>query len=1067
MRAGAIAATAACPISTGDILRSISACRKVTPPVPREKLETASRIDALPSGGTSLRPGALSAHVRRLAARCARRISAVVVPGSILLASLAMPVDATAEDRLENLGLHAWSVNDGLPNGVIRALAQTRDGHLWIGTHDGLVRFDGFDFRTYQNGTVGAIPNDSISALAATDDGALWIATHGGLVRHERRGNSDVWRPLQEAGTQSAVAIVPDGDAILLAGAKRGLQRLHAGRLEQLAPPAPTAGTFSGVLAVAGHDGSLWQMSPSLGLQRRRNGRIDTILPAAALGESGVAAMAQGRNGTVWLGLKNGSLIAVSADRVQRIPRPPQRTPDNIRTLLVDSSDRLWIGTVRHGLLRFSNGAFEHFPATHPLAHAHVIALLEDRERNLWVGTSQGLYRLRDVPVERLQVSGAWFDRSTWSVFATGRGDYWIATESDGLIHAKKRDARSYTAADGLGSNRIYAVIGTPDGKLWATPSLGGLRTLVDDRFAPLPGASELADESITMLFLDSRRRLWLGGFVADSLYFVEDGMLRKLALPRGIGHTAATSFAETANGDIWVGTYNAGLFRIGQNGLRRFTRADGLLGEYVSALHSDADDALWIAVSGAGLNRWTKARMDRLTAADGMPSSNVLSMLHDRSGNLWMCTGRGLFAIRIAETKNGRNPPWPRISDVLSFGPEEGMPNIDCNGSAQSITGEVGEGTLLFSMTRGAIMVDPLRAGSAIAPPPTRIVAVSLDDAPWNLGNALRIGPETRRIRMQFGAISLREPHRLRFRHRLEGFDRDWSAPTTSREAAYTKLSPGKYRFQVQAKIGENDWGAVATLPMVVFPPFHRSLPFYALMALVAALALAIAHRLALAQLRARNAVLAERSRIAREIHDTLAHGLLAIRLNLDAAKALVDRQPSEAKDFLDRARTLADESVQEAHRSVYALRDPSAGHRDVIQAIVHQIETLTMHAPLDVRIDAPRTGVAMDADRQHELLRLVREATTNAINHAMATLLTVRIQRRTGVLLIDLADDGRGFDTAPESGAPVSAHRLGLAGMRERAERLGAKLEIESHPGAGTRVRLTVPLHPGSDRA
>jgi signal transduction histidine kinase len=132
-----------------------------------------------------------------------------------------------------------------------------------------------------------------------------------------------------------------------------------------------------------------------------------------------------------------------------------------------------------------------------------------------------------------------------------------------------------------------------------------------------------------------------------------------------------------------------------------------------------------------------------------------------------------------------------------------------------------------------------------------------------------------------------------------------------------------------------------------------------------------------------------------------------------------------------------------------------------------VHQIETLTMHAPLDVRIDAPRTGVAMDADRQHELLRLVREATTNAINHAMATLLTVRIQRRTGVLLIDLADDGRGFDTAPESGAPVSAHRLGLAGMRERAERLGAKLEIESHPGAGTRVRLTVPLHPGSDRA
>jgi signal transduction histidine kinase/ligand-binding sensor domain-containing protein len=991
-----------------------------------------------------------------------------VALGSALLLAQMTCATAEAEDRLEDLGMHTWSVNDGLPNGVIRALAQTRDGHLWIGTHDGLVRFDGFDFETFQSGTVAAIPNNSISALTADDnDGALWIATHGGLVHHQTRGNTDVWRTQKEAGTQSAIAIVPDGDTVWLAGGKRGLQRLHSGKLEQLAPPAPTIGAFSSSLAIAGNDDSVWLMSPALGLQRRWHDRIETVLPAETLAESGVAAMAQGKDGTLWLGLKDGSLVAVSGTRVQRIARPPELPSDNIRTLLVDHSNRLWIGTVRHGLRRYANGRFERFPAEHPMARAHVIALLEDRERNLWVGTSEGLYRLRDVPIERVQVSGTWFDRQTWSVFAAGEDDYWFATESDGLIHARKNGTQHYSADHGLGSDRVYAVVGAPDGTLWATPSRSGLRTLVDGRFVPAAGASELADESITTLFLDSRRRLWLGGFVADALYFVEGGVLRKIAYPGDIGRTATTSFAETANGDIWAGTYNAGLFRVGRNGLQRLARADGLLGENISALHTDADDALWIAVSGAGLNRLAHGRMSRLTAAEGVPSSNVLSMLHDREGNLWMCTGRGLFTLRNTETKAGQTTPQPGIVDVLTFGAEEGMPKIDCSGSAQTIVRGTADDLLMFSMTRGAITIDTSRAGNSTAPPATRITAVTLDDASRDVGNTLRIGPEIRRIRIQFGAIALRAPHRLRFRHRLEGFDDDWSTATASREVVYTKLSPGKYRFLVQAKINENDWGAVAVLPLVVFPPFHRSMPFYALMVLTAALLIAVAHRLALTQLRARNAVLAERSRIAREIHDTLAHGLLAIRLNLDAAKALVDSQPSEAKQHLDQARALADESVHEAHRSVYALRDPDAGHRDVIRAIVQQIETLTMHAPLDVRIEAPNVSIGMDADRQHELLRLVREAATNAINHAMATSLTVRIEARPDALRIDLVDDGRGFDTMPKAGDPVSAHRLGLAGMRERAERLGAMLEIESHTGKGTRVTLAVPRKPGRDSA
>ncbi|NOT89250.1 MAG: hypothetical protein HOP03_13870 [Lysobacter sp.] len=987
--------------------------------------------------------------------------------GSALLCSQLPCAAAEADDRLEDLGMRTWSVNDGLPNGVIRALAQTTDGHLWIGTHDGLVRFDGFDFETFQSDTVTAIPNNSISALTATGDGALWIATHGGLVHYQTRGNTAVWRAQKEAGTQSAIALVPDGDAVWLGGGKRGLQRLRSGKLEQLAPPTPTVDAFSGSLAIAGNDGSVWLMSPALGLQRRWHDRIETVLPAEALAEPGVAAMAQGKDGTLWLGLKDGSLVAVSGTRMRRIARPPELQSDNIRTLLVDRSNRLWIGTVRHGLRRYANGRFERFPAEHPMARAHVIALLEDRERNLWVGTSEGLYRLRDVPIERLQVSGAWFDRPTWSVFAAAEDDYWIATESDGLVHTRKSGTRRYTAEHGLGANRVYAVVGTPDGALWATPSRGGLRTLVDDRFVPVAGASELADQSITTLFLDSRRRLWLGGFVAGALYFVENGALRKIAYPGEIRRTATTSFAETANGDIWAGTYNAGLFRVGRDGLQRFTRADGLLGENISALHTDADDALWIAVSGAGLNRLAHGRMSGLTATDGVPSSNMLSMLHDRAGNLWMCTGRGLFKIRITDTKTGQDAPRPGIVDALPFGVEEGMPKIDCSGTAQTIARGTGDDLLLFSMTRGAIAIDTSRAGNSAAPPTTRMTAVTLDDAPWDFRNPLRIGPETRRIRMLFSAISLRAPQRLRFRHRLEGFDDDWSAAMTSREAVYTKLSPGKYRFLVQAQIGQDGWGAVAALPLVVFPPFHRSMPFYALMALVAALLIVVAHRLALAQLRARNAVLAERSRIAREIHDTLAHGLLAIRLNLDAAKALVDSQPSEAKQHLDQARALADESVQEAHRSVYALRDPDAGHRDVIRAIVQQLETLTMHAPLDLRIEAPDVRITMDADRQHELLRLVREAATNAINHAMATSLCVRIEKRPDALLIELVDDGRGFDTVPKAGDPVSAHRLGLAGMRERAGRLGAVLEIESHPGKGTRVTLAIPRKPGSESA
>ncbi|TXH64734.1 MAG: hypothetical protein E6Q88_15110 [Lysobacteraceae bacterium] len=964
---------------------------------------------------------------------------------------------AIADDSLESLGVTHWTVNDGLPNGVVRALAQTQDGRLWVGTHDGLASFDGFEFETYLSSNIAAIPNDTISALNTDTDGALLIATHGGLVRREQQaGNMSPWHQIEAAGPSSTNSIVALGDSIWLSSGRRGIQKLRGGRLDHYAPATSSTSAFSGALVVAGGDGAIRVTHPQLGLQHRLNGHTETIIAPEAMPEPSVTALAVDRHGRTWLGLSNGRIALASRGRARIFPRFLKSATDTIRTLLFDRAGQLWIGTLDSGLLRFDGNTIERFPDGHALNDANVLALLEDHERNLWVGTSQGLYRLHDVPVGQLQISGTRFERDTWSIHAVSEEDYWIATESDGLIHAKQGGRRHYGARDGLGADRVYAVTGSTDGRIWATPSQGGLRVLVGDGFVPVASASALAETSIPVVFTDSRDRLWLGGFVSGGLQYLEKDTLKYIPYPLSIGRASATSFAETADGTIWIGTYNAGLLQVEHDGVRQFTRREGLLGEYISALHADDHGALWVAVAGGGLNRFADGRLDRFTVADGLPSHNILSIQHDPSGRLWMCTGRGLFALRIGAEAREKSGAL-RISSVVGYGKQDGMPNADCTGIGRSIDRKSASPLLVFSMTRGVITIDTDRIDRTPPPPTTEITALALDDTPSHFAARLDIGPDVRRLRIGYSAISLREPHRLRFRHKLEGFDAAWSAPIEDREVSYTNLAPGHYRFLVQAKIGEGNWGSIARLPVFVSPPFYRSKPFYFLVLLTAILILMLVHRLTLAQLRERNAVLAERSRIAREIHDTLANGLLGIRLHLDVAKALVDDAPAEAKSYLDRARDIANESAEEARRSVYAMREGSTSHPDVIRAIVRQVEILVLQAPLELHIQATPVPLAMASERQHELLRLVREAVINTINHAMATSLRIGIRLQDDELDIEIADDGKGFEG--DGGAYSGARHYGLAGMRERAERLGADLTIITHPGEGTRIHLRVP--------
>ena len=486
-----------------------------------------------------------------------------------------------------------------------------------------------------------------------------------------------------------------------------------------------------------------------------------------------------------------------------------------------------------------------------------------------------------------------------------------------------------------------------------------------------------------------------------------------------------------------------------------------GLSNNTVTAIAQDAQGTLWLGTNGGGLNRLrgtpSQPAMQAFPwSSKGLPGT-IYGILEDGGGHLWLSSQSGIFRVSLAAL-NAYSASHPIAVDA--YGTADGMNIRECSGGSHPAAWKLADGSLWFATLDGVSFIDPAHAAENRVPPPVVIEKVLVDDQVRGLDQELTIQPGANRLEFQYAGLSFVAPQKVRYRYQLKGFDHGWIEAGSRRAAFYTNLPPGRYRFAVMAANNDGVWNtAGASLALRLLPHFYQTWWFYSALALAGLLLGYLVYRWRVLQVEAQwGAVLAERGRLAREIHDTLAQGFVGISVQLELVARLLATSREAALQQLDQARALVRASLAEARTSIWDLRSESAGAEDLPGRLRQSCNRIASGSPSKVYLQVKGTYRPVTRKTEEELLRIGQEAVANAVRHAEATRIDVQLIYEAARVSLQVADDGRGFEPSPERSGPEGHY--GIKGMHERAEEIDAALVLESTPGGGTRISVEAPL-------
>jgi signal transduction histidine kinase len=948
---------------------------------------------------------------------------------------------------------------------------QGRDGYLWIATEGGLVRFDGVDFRAYTRANAPGLPSDLIDDLMEGHDGALWISTSGGLAR-QRVGKVEAFGPAQGIPATQVWRTFQDGRGVVWALTAAGLFRIDGERATRI---ALNAGLTENSRMVAGADGSLW-LGTAEGLMRA--GADDVFRAVGSTGE--VPALAVDRSGTAWAGSRSG-LEACSAAVCRSAAVPGGGA---VNALAEDEAGRVWIGT-EAGLFVTDGDRVQAFGQK----TGRVDFLYGDRAGMLWAGTAQGLTRIDPVKgAAELLRSGDVF----LSAAEDREGDLWLGTESGGLAVLRDRKFSTLTAEEGLTDEYVLALAQAPNGHVAAGTKGGGLNVFRDGKFRALTTAQGLlsnvvltmaaaangdvwvgtpdglnllhegdvarafttadglADDFVRSLYIGRGGELWIG--TRHGLSRDEDGKFATWTALDGLGSDLIGAMTQDHDGSLWIGTLG-GLSRFRDGEIRNFTTKDGLSSNVVTALYEDAEGTLWIGTNDGGLNRWRAGKI--VTLASRQLPQRAIGILEDGSGYLWISSNTGIY--RASREALNRMADGGAAAEVMRLGVADGMRISECSSGGHPAALRLKDGSLWFATLKGIARVDPEHMPVNGVAPQAALERVSVDDA-WQTSTAdLTVAPGHSHYEFDYAGLSFVAPQKVEYRYQLEGFDRGWVDAGTRRAAYYTNLPHGHYTFRVIARNNDGVWSETAATAELTIEPHVYQTVWFRLLVLLAIVGLAYAawQRRLMRVEREFQAVLGERTRIAREIHDTLAQGFVAVSVHLELVAQLMRNSAEAAREQLARAQSLVRSSLEDARTSIWELRSQGTEREDLAVRILKMAEETASRAGSRARVQMQVAGTnhPLDEDVERELMRIAREAVTNAVRHGDAENIVLRLEFEGSMFGMEIRDDGEGFAGTPPDG---SSGHFGLTGMRERAEAIGATLAVESSVGEGTAVRL-----------
>jgi ligand-binding sensor domain-containing protein/signal transduction histidine kinase len=940
-----------------------------------------------------------------------------------------------------------WRTEDGLPQNRVKAIAQTPEGYLWIGTSEGLARFDGVRFLIFDHSNTPAITDNSILSLEAVPDGSLWIGTEGGGLLHYAHGVFQMFGQKDGLTNGFIRATHLDRTGTLWVGTDRGFFRSSNHGFVRLdnTPEVPLVS----VLSIAeDRSGKIWAATAT-GLLELENGdlkhshcdhqtgvdtdfnisllRISLLreglvsdgcdVPPVAIPNLPLSSLHKDATGNLWIGTAGKGLVSINlSSGASRTYLSPAVLPDNTVLLLFeDRQHNIWAGA-QDGLVRLSQSAVTMVGASEGLLDDNVSTTYEDREGKLWMVTFSGqIYRLNGRTVERYYLPSPLRDLRFRTVFRDSRDNYWFGTVGAGVIRWSRGKATVYTRKEGLRSDAIRQIFEDSHGMIW---------------FATSSGLSKWDDHTFTNYYLEE-----------------------------GLSYPSVRCLAEAIDGDLLAGT-DAGLNRIHQGLIVGDPTFAKLKQEKIWSLYVDGK-SLWLGTRGGGLVLVRDGNITRFTTRDGLASNSIYQILDDRAGRLWLSSPVGVSSVRRLELDaiaGGANVPV----HAVAYGSSDGMATGQMYGGAQPAGCRAASGELWFPSARGAVKLDPAHLPERRSGP-VLIESISTADTALPTSGEVVIPPGRGRLQIDFTACDLVAPQQVSFRYKLEGFDDSWTTGTRPRSAYYSNLPPGHYKFRVVAEdTGAASASSEASVSVYRKPAYYQTGWFYSSLAALLMCGLWAGMWIYTRQTKQRFALLlSERTRLAREMHDTVIQGCVGVSTLLEAVARFQRTNLAEAAQLLAHARSQVKETLEEARQAVWDLRHSNVNKSPIID-LFDLARKLGSEYNADVETEIEGERIPLDPLTDRTLLLVGREALRNSVSHGKPARICVRIAFEATRVRMEVRDDGKGFDS--DFALLESKGHYGIIGMRERVEQLGGEFALQSRPGEGTVVTALFPATGGT---
>ncbi|MCP4214854.1 MAG: response regulator [bacterium] len=744
----------------------------------------------------------------------------------------------------------SWEIEDGLPQSSVYSFTQTRDGYLWMGTQEGLVRFDGVDFEVFDMRLLEREASNFVLALCEDQTGTLWIGTYSGLVSLQD-GKFKTYSVKDGLPGDTVLALLPGKNDRLWIGTYTGLCRLENGKFTTYV----RAGWKTNQIRTIYRDGDgvLW-VGGDGGLASLENNTFKTYsLPAPE--PQSIRAVRRDRNGTLWVGTYSGNLYTRENGAFTfRVPKNGTAF-NRINALTEDRDGNIWLGTY-NGLARKRKSAYETYNLLPDAVNAEILALYEDREGDLWVGIYGGLVCLKDGKfINHTTVVGR-ANNAVRSICEDGKGNIWLGSRDGGLTRFNNGQFKHLVFTENTLNNDVWTVYADKNNTLWFGSDLSGLFRLKDGALKNYTTADGLANNRLKAIVEDSKGNLWLGTY-GGGLSCLKNGVFTTYNSKKGLPNDKVWALHEDGQGNLWIGTY-AGLACMEKGQIKTVTPG-ARENNAIFCFHEDTNGTLWIG-SDSGLFRLKNGTFSNVTSKNGLPYNSVYVILEDDHGNFWMSYNKGIFRANKKHLEAVCDGERDRLT-CISYDERDGMKSRECQGGSQPAGWKTRDGNLWFPTLKGAVTIDPNNIRTNRLPPPVVIEKITADytDIPVTQGTpSYLLEAGTKRFQFKYTALSLQVPERVMFKYKLEGFDTDWQNVGTRRTAFYTKLSPGKYTFRVIACNNDGIWNETGTsVSFYLAPLFHQTLYFVGLCIFVSLLLIFMGFRLRLRQAKLREEVL------------------------------------------------------------------------------------------------------------------------------------------------------------------------------------------------------------------